>query len=368
MEAHYETPMEDRMMRINHLLKLTLVGLVLVACCGAGAANGATKVTRDWTKHPAVVQVDTDEDVFAIGDAHADSARLAGVLAAAKIIDGVPKKPSQVNWIAGKAVLVITGDMIDKGPNSLKVIALVRALQASAAAKGGQVIVTMGNHEAEFLADPHGKKTAEFGAELQKAGLKRKAVASCQGSLGKFLCELPMAARVNDWFFSHAGNTNNQSIAALSSAIEAGFAQDGFATQELVGDNSLLEARLNDKGPNGLPWFDNGSAQTDPQKLLAEYAAALGVHHIVQGHQPGGVTFPDGVKRSKEDLFQRYGLLFLIDGGMSKGIEGSKSTGGALHISGTTNQTVVVICANGTEKRLWDSVTQPGLNSQHCGK
>jgi hypothetical protein len=49
-------------------------------------------------------------------------------------------------------------------------IALVRALQASAAAKGGLVIVTMGNHEAEFLADPHGKSTAEFGAELVKAG------------------------------------------------------------------------------------------------------------------------------------------------------------------------------------------------------
>lgn len=354
-------------MRLTPVFRLTLLGLT-VALCGGGVANGATKATRDWTKHPAVVEVDTDEDVFAVGDAHADYKRLWGVLAAAKIIDGVPKLPTQVNWIAGKAVLVITGDMIDKGPNSLNVIALVRALQTSASAKGGHVIVTMGNHEAEFLADPHGKKTEEFGNELKKAGLKRNDVASCKGSLGKFLCELPFAARVNDWFFCHAGNTNNQSIATITSAIEAGFAQDGFATAELVGDNSLLEARLNNKGPGGLPWFDNGSAQTDPQKLLAKYAATLGVQHIVQGHQPGGVSFPDGVKRSKEDIFQRYGLLFLIDGGMSKGIEGSTSTGGALHITGTTKQKVVVICANGTEKTLWDSETQPSINSQHCGK
>jgi len=27
--------------------------------------------------------------------------------------------------------------------------------------------------------------------------------------------------------------------------------------------------------------------------------------HIVQGHQPGEVEFPDGQKRSKNDLFQR---------------------------------------------------------------
>jgi hypothetical protein len=174
--------------------------------------------------------------------------------------------------------------------------------------------------------------------------------------------------RVNDWFFCHAGNTNNQSIVALSSPIESGFAKKGFATKKLIGKNSLLEARLNSKGLDDLPWFDNDSLKNDPQTLLAQYAASLGVHHIVQGHQPGSVAFPDGQKRSKEDIFQRYGLLFLIDGDMSKGIKGSKSTGGALHISGKTNQKVVVICANGTEKMLWDSKTQPSLNSQHCDK
>ena len=358
-------------MRIKRWLSGTGAGLLLALFGGGGAdVCGATKATRDWTKHPAVVQVDTTEDVFAIGDAHADSNRLLGVLVAAKIIASVPANPSDVMWAAGKSVLLITGDLIDKGPNSLNVIALVRALQASAANKGGLVIVTMGNHEAEFLANPHGKKTAEFGAELVKAGLKRNDVASCNGDLGKFLCELPLAVRVNDWFFCHAGNTNGQTIQALSSAIEAGFAKDGFATTELVGDNSLLEARLNDKGPGGLPWFDTGSLQTDPQKVLSEYAAALGVQHIVQGHQPGGVTFPDKQKRNKEDIFQRYGLLFLIDGGMSKGIEGSTSTGGAIHITGTGTgtQKVVVICANGSEKTLWDSETKPSLNALHCGK
>lgn len=351
-------------MKLNSVLKAISIVLVL-AFCGS-LANGDPKATRDWTKHPAVVQVDTTEDIYAVGDAHADPDRLEAVLAKAKIIKGVPKKPGDVEWAAGKSVLVVTGDMIDKWHNSLDVIALLRALQTSAAAQGGQVIITMGNHEAEFLADPHGDKTEEFGDELKAAGLKRNDVADCQGDLGKFLCELPIAARVNDWFFSHAGNTNNQTIQALSAAIEAGFAKDGFATQELIGDNSILEARLNDKGPNGLPWFDNGSLTTDPQALLASYAAALGVHHIVQGHQPGNVEFPDGKKRNKDDLFQRYGLLFLIDTGMSRGVDGDTSSGGALHMTGKSNPTVVGICANGKKKTLWDQKKNPGLEALHC--
>ena len=36
----------------------------------------------------------------------------------------------------------------------------------------------------------------------------------------------------------------------------------------------------------------------------------------------------------KDDLFQRYGLLFLIDTGMSQGVNGDISGGGALHITG----------------------------------
>ncbi|MBC8030655.1 MAG: metallophosphoesterase [Pyrinomonadaceae bacterium] len=353
-------------MKLNSVLKVISIVVVLTFC--GGLANGNPKASRNWAKHPVVVQVDTTEDIYAVGDSHADPDRLAAVLAKAKIIKGVPKKPGDVKWAAGKAVLVVTGDMVDKWHKSLDVIKLLRALQSSAAAQGGQVIITMGNHEAEFLADPHGHKTSEFGKELKAAGLKRNEVANCQGDLGKFLCELPIAARVNDWFFSHAGNTNGQTIQALSAAIEAGFAKDGFATQELIGANSILEARLNAQGPNGLPWFDTGNKTADPQVLLTNYVTALGVKHIVQGHQPGNVEFPDGKKRNKTDLFQRYGLLFLIDTGMSRGVDGATSSGGALHITGKSNPKVVGICANGKRKTLWDLQTNPGLEALHCAR
>jgi calcineurin-like phosphoesterase family protein len=332
-----------------------------IFCSMASAADAS----RDWNKHPAVLQLTTNEDVFAIGDPHGDPDRLAGVLLAAGLIAAAPSAPDQVKWAGGKSVLVIVGDLIDKGGESLEVIALLRKLQSDAASHGGRVIILMGNHEAEFLAEPNGKKTKEFFTELKTAGQNPTDVANCNGDLGQFLCSLPIAVRMNDWFFSHGGNTKNRTIAELSAAIEAGFSQDGFASTELIGDDSILEARLNKKGPGGLPWFYNGNSAIDPQRLLAKYVKKLGVRHLVQGHQPGKVKFPDGRNREEGSFFQRYGLLFLIDSGMSRGIEDSESTGGALRIRNGKKATI--ICANGTQKMLWDKKTNSDHRTKDCG-
>jgi hypothetical protein len=184
--------------------------------------------------------------------------------------------------------------------------------------------------------------------------------------LGHFLCNLPIAVRVNDWFFSHGGNTKNRTIPELSAAIEADFQKDGFASKELTGHNSILEARLNKKGPQGLPWFYDGDPDTHPKKLLAKYAEKPGVKHLVQGHQPGKVKFPDGRKREEYTFFQRYGLLFLIDSGMSHGIEDSDSAGGALRIR--NGNKAVVICANGSQKTLWEKKTNSDHETKECGE
>jgi hypothetical protein len=70
----------------------------------------------------------------------------------------------------------------------------------------------MGNNEAEFMADPRATKGRDFSAQLAAHGLSPAATSACQGEIGTLLCGLPFAARVNDWFFSHAGNTAGRSI------------------------------------------------------------------------------------------------------------------------------------------------------------
>jgi hypothetical protein len=260
----------------------------------------------------------------------------------------------------GDAVLVITGDMIDKGPRSLDVLRLVRALGPAAASTGGRVIALMGNHEAEFLAKPSADKSAEFAGELRAAGLSVAGTAACGGEIGRFLCDLPIAAKVAEWFFCHAGNTGGRTISQISNDIVAGVNTEGFASAQLIGDDSPLEARLTLKGTATKPWVDAEIPRHSAAELLAANLAALGAEHLVEGHQPADISLFDGTKRKAGEMFQAYGRLFLIDVGMSRGV--GDSGGAALHIvrSGG-NVFASAVCFNGKVTPLWDSSTRPQI-------
>ena len=87
-------------------LALRAVGCALALAVGAGATACAAAV-RDWKAFPAIIQLDTSADVFAIGDAHGDWRQLAKVLKGAGLIDAPPSAPDQVKWAGGGNVLVI---------------------------------------------------------------------------------------------------------------------------------------------------------------------------------------------------------------------------------------------------------------------
>ena len=103
--------------------------LIQLACFLGRSFSGfaASIADRDWVKYPAVVQLDAGSEIFAIGDVHSDYTRLVLAINAAGLIVGVPKKPEDVQWSAGNAALVVTGDMIDKGPRALDVLRLLRS-------------------------------------------------------------------------------------------------------------------------------------------------------------------------------------------------------------------------------------------------
>jgi Calcineurin-like phosphoesterase len=307
-------------------------------------APASDSYSRDFAKYPAVIERPLSATLYAIGDIHGDYRRLVRLLVAAHIAPAVPVRPSGVGWSAGTATLVITGDMIDKGPHPVDVLRLLIALRAAARQAHGEVILLAGNHEAEFLADPNAGKAADFIADLEKDGYSPAQVAACRTDLGLFLCTLPFAARVGDWFFSHAGNTGGRTLAEIAADIRKGVDRNGFAFEQLTGPSSLLEARLGD----GNTWF--AAPRASEKELLASYSNALDARHIVQGHQHNGVKFADGVERNTGEMFQRWGLLFLIDVGMSEGVGDSR--GAALRIA---NGKAAAICADGTETVLWEA-------------
>jgi hypothetical protein len=80
--------------------------------------------------------------IVAVGDLHGDFAAWRDIARAAKLID------AKGAWIGGDAVLVQTGDVVDRGPDSLKIIQDLMRLQREAQRARGQVIALVGNHEA----------------------------------------------------------------------------------------------------------------------------------------------------------------------------------------------------------------------------
>ncbi len=252
---------------------------------------------RDWSSHPAVLELDpVPGDVYAMSDIHGGYDRMLALLAQNGLIAPGPTAPAELTWVGGNAVLIVVGDMVDKGPKSVEVVDALRGLENAAAAAGGKVVVTVGNHEAEFFYDPANDKTAKgdgFRAEMESLGIDPIAVASGADPRGQWLRDLPFAIHAGKWFFAHAGNTAGRSIpdleAALRSAIDLNPAYDG---PETVGGNSILESK---------DWYGArlGNAQS------------LGVQHIVFGHQPTAVG-PSGKIALTAD-----GVLFRIDCGMS---------------------------------------------------
>lgn len=327
-------------------MRLRVIACVAISLLARGPELAAEEYHRDWAKYPATVESPAPETIYAIGDIHGDYDRLVNLLVAARISPAVPERPEAIAWSAGSATLVVTGDMIDKGPRPVDVLHALIALRKSARLAHGNVILLAGNHEAEFLASPHAQKAADFTADLKRSGYAPKDVADCRGDLGEFVCSLPFAARVGEWFFSHAGNTGGRRLAQISADIRGGVDRNGFASPQLIAPDSLLEARLSKENA----WFAGRGGADGERRLLASYAQALDARHIVQGHQHNDVRFADGVERHTGEMFQRWGLLFLIDVGMSKGV--GDSLGAALRIAGGR---ATAVCPDGSQTLLWDA-------------
>lgn len=82
------------------------------------------------------------ERIVAIGDLHGDYDNYLAALRAAGLID------KRDRWSGGKAHLVQTGDIPDRGPDTAKIIEHIDRLAHDAEREGGRVHPLIGNHEA----------------------------------------------------------------------------------------------------------------------------------------------------------------------------------------------------------------------------
>jgi hypothetical protein len=321
-----------RMRFLSPLVLTVLTLAVTVAGCTAREDYSTVSGSRDFGAHPAIEQVALQPaKLFAISDVHGGYQRMISLLVKHGLMASVPKTPKDAVWSGGDAVFVVVGDLIDKGDCGLEVIDALMALETSAAANGGRVIVLMGNHEAEFLADPENSKATVFDDELAAAGLTPLAIASGKDPRGVWLRNRPFGVRLGNWFFVHSGNTACRTIEALEVAIETGLKANDYADNEIIGTDSILESRA---------WY------SADKTIGSQYTKALGVEHIVFGHDPHALG-PSGVISTGQS-----NTLVRIDCGMSPAVDDSQGALLRVTMSGGVEK-VDTLLADGTIKSLF---------------
>lgn len=120
------------------------------------------------------VTVPASFTVWAASDVHGQRDAVDRLLAGAGLTDGADR------WIAPpQTALVITGDLVDRGPESVGLVRRLVSLREQAPARGGLVVLVEGNHEVQVLGGLAGVPeiwrallTFGGGATLVSAGLE----------------------------------------------------------------------------------------------------------------------------------------------------------------------------------------------------
>ena len=118
------------------------IGGLLFAALLALAVAAARPGAQQRGQAPAFpCDIQTTERIVAVGDIHGAFDQFVAILRATGIVD------NRNRWTGKKTVLVQTGDILDRGPDSRKALDLIRKLEGDAQRAGGRVVALLGNHE-----------------------------------------------------------------------------------------------------------------------------------------------------------------------------------------------------------------------------
>ncbi len=286
----------------------------------------------------STAEVKKFETLWAISDIHGSLDKLIALFLKAELIQ---KKAGEYVWkptAAHKHLLVVVGDSINKGPDSVGVVRFLTSLQAQAREKGSAVILLLGNHEAEFLSNKGGaeneKETPELLVSandshnrdwLETAGKKLGANISFRelrqdSAFGISLSTFSVGAILGKWFFVHSGYIAGTTDEVSELLIEAGqvqadgaqslkgakFNESEFKYEQLVDDDSPFSSLLVKRD-----WTKNLEKLNDMKEKLD----FLGVSTLFVGHDPGALTEDNQVH--KEIAINKEGWLVKLDVGMS---------------------------------------------------
>jgi hypothetical protein len=261
--------------------------------------------------------------VVAVGDVHGNLEGLKALLQQAGMIN------PEGRWSGGRATLVQSGDIVDRGPQSRAALDFLMTLQKDAESRGGSVRISLGNHEVMVLfGDMRYVVTDDYAAfadgrseerrqaafreytRIQKKGapmdvaawmrshppgfIEHREAFGPQGKYGKWLRSLPAVMRVGDTLFVHGGlnpavkfrnvNQVNEAVAEEIRAfdtvtrfmVDHQMALPFFTLEEYVVAAAAEVERLKAKGPDQTP-VDN--AHLELLEGLTKIGTWLSMHN-----------------------------------------------------------------------------------------
>jgi hypothetical protein len=236
-------------------------------------------------------------DTFVVSDVHGHLDDFRHVLAQAGLV-------ADDRWVGGDASLWVLGDLVDRGPDGIGVLRLVRSLIAQAPE---QVHMLMGNHESLML----GEKLFP-GTRFDDVWHFNGGVASDQAALDDedvaWLRGLPVMALAGDYLLMHSDTTHylswGSSVEEVNSTLSAVLAGDD------ADEHFEVFAALTDR-------FD--FAARDGADVARRMLATYGGEAIVHGHSIIGSLVGKPSREITEPLRYADDLVIGIDGGRYDG-------------------------------------------------
>ena len=296
--------------------------------------------------------------VVAIGDLHGDHEAWRAIARAAGLID------AKGGWAGGRTTLVQTGDIVDRGADSLKIIRDLQRLERAAKRAGGRVVVLVGNHEAMMVTgDLRYVHPGEYAAFVDRESARRRdayyaanraaievayrmrdetaspaAIRSRwmdvtplgkiehqlawrpTGELGRWILAKPAVAMIGGSLFVHAGLSPAYAavpIDEINRRVAAALAARAMDPQSIINDENgplwyrgLAGAAVEMPAPG--PAASPAPSPRTVEEQVANLLAITGARRIVIGHTPlmSGVAVTHG------------GRLVRIDSGISRAYGG----------------------------------------------
>jgi hypothetical protein len=336
-----------------------------------------------------VCHLRTTERVIAVGDVHGAHDEFVGILKAAGLLD------SRSRWIGGRSILIQTGDILDRGPDSRKALDLLRRLEREAARAGGRVYALLGNHEvmrmvsdwryvsaqevdafrtqdsadlrerafAIVAADaarqaqeqdrPYDERRFrnQFDKEIPLGYLEMRQAFSPSGDYGKWLRERPAVVRINDIVFVHGGISSGTAALGCDGINQA--VRSDLAVARPTPEQVRTMLASSETGPlwyRGLA--DEPAASFAPQ--VASILHAVGARAIVIGH-----TAPAGFR-----IATRFdGRVIQIDTGMLGGTFYPGGVASALEIRGDSLAAIYQTGREGLSARVPALSSSTGISA-----